>query len=45
MLAADAQDKLKKASADITNLSEELKTCKGKFYYLKKMGCTNIKCK
>lgn len=31
MLAVDAQNKLKKASAEVANLTEELKTCKGMF--------------
>ena len=29
-MAVDAQDKLKKALADVANFSEELKSCKGK---------------
>ena len=31
MLAVDAQNKFKKASAEVTNLNEELKACKSKF--------------
>ncbi|KAJ7391751.1 hypothetical protein OS493_016037 [Desmophyllum pertusum] len=44
MLAADAQDKLKKASADITNLSEELKTCKAEKFEMKKLNIS-LRCR